>query len=523
MVMGSSPLELQAFRNRLRDLEDDYNGLHGAPPVPRERPFEPRRLLAGTFLALILAGWALLNTPWAQASGHWAWELPGQAFSWQHCWRVLLDNLFTATSASCVTGLTVVDIPQVYSTFGHAVVLICIQLGGLSLLTLGTMIVSLLLGRVTVGGEQQMMLSYGAASSERAHNLLWQTIRYVLTFEFVGAGLLFVRYFFHHGYTLGKSAWYAVFHAVSAFCNAGISLHPNNLVDLEGDLPYAIVIALLVIFGGLGFIVLANVFQYHFWRRDLRRRGRISLHSRIVLWSTAGLIVGGGLLFTILEWNASLGAQGAFKSLWEALIGGDWQAALDATNFILSKVTSGITQAAMFRTAGFNLVDMEAITPPSNLLSVILMLIGGSPGSMAGGIKTTTLIVIILTIRAYIRGNPDVQIHRRTLSNAITREAMVIVFFYLSVVFLFYFILLLSEKSLVAARGDFVLFYEVSSAFGTVGTSLNATSSLSALGRGLIALAMFLGRIGPISLALMMADRGLTHHVSYPEETITVG
>jgi trk system potassium uptake protein TrkH len=151
------------------------------------------------------------------------------------------------------------------------------------------------------------------------------------------------------------------------------------------------------------------------------------------------------------------------------------------------------------------------------------MLVGGSPGSMAGGLKTTTLVILILTIRAYLRGTPTVHLNKRTISDSICREAMVIIFYYLLMVFTFYFVLLLTEPALQAKYGDFVLFYEVSSAFGTVGLSLNATPLLSPIGKGLIALAMFLGRIGPISIAFMMARREISHRIRYPEETITVG
>lgn len=512
--------DLQAFRDRLRDLEDDFVP---TPPLQKAKRFNPRRALVWTFLLLIFTGWALLNTPWAQASGRWSWEVPGEPFAWGTCARALLDNLFSATSAACVTGLTVLDIPTAYTPFGHAVLLMCIQLGGLSLLTLGTLIVSLLLGRVSAGGERQMMMSYGADNEGGAHSLLRQTVRYVLTFELLGTGLLFLRYFYHHGYPFAKSLWFALFHAISAFCNAGLSLHEGNLLAMRGDLPYVLIISLLVIFGGIGFVVLSNVFRYHFWQRDLRRRGRISLHARIVLWTTFILLVGGGLLFSALEWNASLAASAGVPSHWELLRAGNWQGLHHALSGDLERAIIGFAQSAMFRTAGFNFVQMADITPPANLLSVLLMLIGGSPGSMAGGIKTTTLVVLLLTIRAYIRGNPDVQVHRRTLSGAICREAMVIVFFYLAVVFLFYAILLCTEKPLLAARGDFGLFYEVTSAFGTVGTSLDATGLLTPFGRALISLAMFLGRIGPISLALAMANHGTTHHIRYPEETLTVG
>lgn len=512
--------DLTSFRQRLRDLEDDLQP-SALPPPKKHRAFNPHRLMAITFLVLILIGTFLLITPWAQTSGQWAWQFPGAGGFLKNGWRAVLDNFFMATSAACVTGLTVVDVPTVYTPFGHGVLAACIQLGGLSLMTLGTLIVTLLLGRVPVEGEERTMISYGGSLGS-AQRLLWQTVRYVFAFEAVGAAIFFLCYHFRYGYTLGKSLWYALFHAISAFCNAGISLHPNNLELFRGDLTYTLTATLLVTLGGIGFLVIANVFHYHFWRRDLRKRGHISLHARIVLWTSLILCLGGGLLFTLLEWHASLRTPNA-QPLIEALLSGHWLPIRHALADSGERLVTGISQAAMFRTAGFNLVPMDAISAPANLLSVLLMLIGGSPGSMAGGIKTTTLVVLLLTIRAYIRGAPAVEVHHRTLSNAICREAMVIVFFYLATVFLFYFVLLSTETRLIALRGDFALFYEVSSAVGTVGTSLNATPHLSPIGRLIIALAMFLGRIGPISIVLMMARRHTTHWTRCPEETITVG
>lgn len=521
MKSAESHQELTEFRERLKD-EDSFSVSFRALHAVKRKGVDPRSLLAITFLLLIAIGGLLLNTPWAQASGNWAWDVPGQPFSWAHFGRVILDNIFMSTSASCVTGLSLVDISSYYSLFGQGVLLACIQLGGLSLLTLGTMIVTILLGRVSVEGEAQMMMSYGAASSENAHSLLWKTIRYSFTFELMGAALLFVRYHWYHNYDLTKSAWYALFHSVSAFCNAGFSLHPENLILMRGDVAYTIVIALLVTLGGIGFLVIANVFQYRFWKKDLRKRGRISLHSRLVLWTSLILTVGGGIVFAILEWNHSLGANAGGSPL-DYLLQADWQGCLASLYSSFEKLITAIAQSAMCRTAGFNFVAPDEVTPPGNLLSVFFMLIGGSPGSMAGGFKTTTLVILLLTIRAYIRGNPDVQVHRRTISDSICREAMVIVFFYIAIVFFFYFILLLTETDFIAQRGDFGLFYEVTSAFGTVGLSLNATTLLSPFGRFIIILAMFLGRIGPISLALIMADRNTSHHIRYPEESITVG
>lgn len=513
-----------ALKNERERLQDTLEDVHASLSAHRKRTkrFDPRRMMAFTFILLIALGTILLSTPWAQSTGTWAWYRETSVFSWSTFFHALLDNLFMAASSSCVTGLTVVQVSTYYSTFGHAVLLCCIQLGGISLLTLGTLIVTILLGRVPAGGEDQVMMSYGAGSVSRANSLLSQTICYAFSFEIVGAVLLFIRHFWTHGYPLGKSIWYACFHAVSAFCNAGVSLYDNNLIDVRGDLIYISVITLLVILGGIGFLVIANVFHYRPWDLDLRSRGKISLHSRIVLWATFYMCVGGGLLFTALEWSNSLDIH-EIPDFWQALTDGNWASCFTSLKLMTQRICAGISQASMFRTAGFNFVEMDAITPPANLLSVFLMLVGGSPGSMAGGIKTTTLIVLILTIRAYLKGSPVVQLHKRTISDTICREAMVIIFYYLLMVFTFYFLLLLTERNLITQRGDFVLFYEVSSAFGTVGTSLNATPLLSPVGKLMIALAMFLGRIGPISIAFMMARREITHRIRYPEEIITVG
>lgn len=513
--------ELTEFRERLKD-DEVLSASQLIPFGGKKKGVDPRTLLAITFVLLITFGGILLASPLSQATGAWAWEIPDAPFSWARFGNTLLDNFFMATSASCVTGLSLFDISSYYSFTGQLILLICIQLGGLSLLTLGTMIVAILLGRVTVGGEAQVMLSYGTASSKNAHSLLGKTIRYVISFELIGAFFLFVRYHWYHGYAIAEGAWYAIFHSVSAFCNAGFSLHPENLIAMRGDVAYTLVISILVTLGGIGFLVIANLFQYHFWKRDLRKRGRISLHARLVLWTSLILTVGGGILFAILEWNSSLGANAGNSPL-TYLLQADWHGCAASLYSSFEKLVTAIAHSAMCRTAGFNFVPPDEVTPPGNLLSVFFMLIGGSPGSMAGGFKTTTLVTLLLTIRAYICANPDVQIHHRTISDSICREAMVIVFFYISIVFFFYFILLLTEQPFIAQRGDFGLFYEVTSAFGTVGLSLNATTLLSPFGRFIIILAMFLGRIGPISLALILAGRDVSHRIRYPEESITVG
>lgn len=510
------------FRNRLRDLEDDSLGGAMATPPVRRKVFNPRRMLVQTFLALMGAGTFLLCTPWAQLSGRWAWEHTGEPFRWMHLWQALVDNLFMATTASCVTGLTVVTPSEYYSDFGLVILFLLIQLGGVGIMTFSTLLIYLLMGRLSARDEAGVMLTSGAQNTPNARDLLKKTVRYVFFFEALGAVALFTRYYFVHDYPFGKSWWYATFHAVSAFCNAGISLHPENLVILREDRIYIFVVSLLVTVGGLGFLVLANLSRYRFWKRDIRQRGHISLQSRLVLWATLGCIGIGGLLFMIFEWNGLLGANYG-PSVADCVFAGQWREAASALAVWGRKAFDACAQTVMFRTAGFNLFDLGSATQQSTFVAIFVMLIGGSPGSTAGGIKTTTVIVLCLTIRAMIRGEQEVCVHHRTVPQSITREAMVIVFFYFIVLFGFYLMLLTTEKAILTEHGSLALFYEITSALGTVGTTVNSTGLLTLFGRLVISLTMFLGRIGPITIALAVSMRNRAPRIRYPEEHVTVG
>lgn len=506
---------------RLSALEDDATPID-LKAIKPSKPLNPRRLLGMTFLLLILFGCLLLCTPWARVDALWPGMHISGEFDWHACWTTVLDNFFMATSASCVTGLTVVDVPSYYTRFGQVVLLCCIQLGGIGLMTLGTLIVSLLLGRLSSSGESQIVMNYGASATTRPNEILWQTIRYVVFFEIVGLIVLSSRYFIGHGYSFLKSIWFGCFHSISAFCNAGISLHSENLIAMNTDVVYMLMITALVISGGIGFLVISNISHYRFWKKDLRLRGHISLHARLVLWTTLVLLVLGTAIFALFEWNVSL-AQHEMPSIYQSLCEGEFSVAYETFKVNFMKVLKSLAQTASFRTAGFNYMDLSEVSTPTNALSIILMMIGGSPGSMAGGIKTTTLVVLILVIRAYVRGDQSVHVHQRTIPDTVCREAMVIFVFYILLVFVFYFILSMTEIVLVRNVGSLGLFYEVTSAFGTVGTSLNATGHLSPTGRVMISIAMFLGRIGPLSIAIMMAGHRAVHRVRYPEESVSVG
>ncbi len=511
--------ETVLFRERLQDTEDD---LTLSATSSQGTKFDPRRALVATFLGLILIGTLLLASPWAQLSGHWAWAEPNTPFSWSHTFHAIIENLFMATSVSCVTGLTVVDIATTYTAFGKTVIAILIQLGGIGIMTLSTLLILLLLGRISTSNEAGAMLASGTNNAPHARQLLKQTVIYVFTLELIGAIILFSRYYWAHDYPLQESICYALFHAIAALCNSGVSLHSSNLAAMRADTIYITTIMLLVTIGSLGFLVLANLSHYKFWKKDIRCRGKISLHSRIVLHTTLWIIAIAGVLFLIFEWNGLLGANDG-PSVASYLLEKDWHNALLGIKDWGRKIFEAIAQTTVCRTSGFNLFNLEEATQQSSVVSIFTMLIGGSPGSMAGGIKTTTVVVLFLTMRALIRGQQDVCIHHRKIPAGITREAMVIIYLYTFTLFSLYLILLTTEQTILTRYGSLALFYEVTSALGTVGSSINSTALLSETGRIVIAIAMFLGRLGPLTIAIIMSSHRDTPRIRYPEESLTVG
>ncbi len=514
--------EAVLFRNRLRDTEDDTQSEICLSQLPKRSHFDPRRALVATFLGLILIGSILLCTPWAQTSGLWAWEQPGEPFSFAVAGKHILENIFMATSTACITGLTVVDIATTYSFWGKVIICALIQLGGIGIMTLSTALIYLLLGRLSATNEAGAMLTSGADNANRARALLKQTIAYVFFFEAIGATILFCRYYWTHGYDLMQSVGYALFHAIAAFCNSGVSLHSENLVAMREDTLYIAVIMALVTTGSLGFLVIANLSHFRFWKKDRIKRGVITLHSRIVLWATFWIILISGTLFLAFEWDNLLASENHI-AFFDALFNGQWHNVLAGLDECGRKIFGAFAQTTVSRTAGFNLFDLSKATAQTNFSAIFSMIIGGSPGSMAGGIKTTTIVVMFLTMRAMIRGQQDVCVARRTLPASITREAMVIVFFYMFVLFGLFFILLTTEPVILREYGPLALFFEATSALGTVGASVNSTTLLSDFGRIIICIAMFLGRMGPITIALIMTTHLEPPRIRYPEENVTVG
>ena len=442
----------------------------------KHRPLAPNRALALGFLAIILAGALLLMLPIANRGG-----------------KVLsfLDSLFTATSATCVTGLVVADTWTQFNLLGQIILLALIQVGGLGYMTM-MLQASLLMGRKI--GLRQRSVMMESVSAQRLSDVL-TLLRYILggtaLIEGTGAVLLAFRFIPELG--LARGIWYAVFHSVSAFCNAGFDLmgfrEPySSLTHYVYDPLVNLTAVALVLLGGLGFLV---------WR-DVRENGlhlrRYSLHSKLMLTATLVLTVGGTALFWLAERDNLLSGMTAGQQALAALF-----------------------QAVSPRTAGFNTVDLAKLTSGGGLLTIVLMFIGAGPGSTGGGVKVTTVVVCLLTLAAYIRGRREVGAFNRRLDEEQIHRSAAGVTLYMT--------LAMAGGFLILATQPFPLqdaLFEVFSALSTVGLSTGITRDLSPLNRAVVIVMMYCGRIGSLSMLMALAQRSAPR-VKDPVEHITIG
>ncbi len=452
----------------------------------------PQWIIAGLFLTTILAGTTLLMLPSASVAGG---SLPP------------VTALFTATSAVCVTGLTVIDIGTELTLFGQLVVLLLIQLGGLGIMTIGTFLLVIIGQRLSLQNETVLMSTFNTGETCRLRSLIRMTIIFTLLFESIGTLLLWrcyldppPEYAVMMGHSTTRSLYYALFHSVSAFCNAGFSLHQNSLISFRNSPLYMLTISFLIITGGLGFLVIYNLSRIRFWSRNLKRRGRLTLHSKVVLLSTAALLVLGTLLILTQEWHNTLGEIPHFHN----------------------RIITAFFHAVTPRTAGFNAVPMTMLHGSTRFTTSLLMFIGGSPGSAAGGIKTTTLFVLLMTVVSIYKGNNSTIFAHRFIPTRIVRESIVIFLLSLFWVLFAYSMLLYSEHPDNPGEAS-ALFFEAVSAFATVGLSMDATPTLSTPGRFIIITCMFFGRLGPMTAALLIGSKKLVERIRYPEEEVAVG
>ena len=437
---------------------------------PFKREARPETLLALGFLTVILLGTALLELPISVKTGQ----------------RLgLFDSLFTATSAVCVTGLVAVDTGTTFSLFGQTVLLVLIQVGGLGFMVFATMLMGLLGRRLSIRGRLLIRESMNGVTLSGLGRLAGLYFALALGIELAGMLALSLRLVPLYGVRQGL--WFAAFHAVSAFCNAGFDLFGSfqSLAAFSGDPLVLLTVALLIVLGGLGFTVILEVLRHREGWKGL------SLHTRIVLTSTAGLLAIGTAFFLLAE-RKDMNALNAFF------------------------------QSVTFRTAGFNSVDLAAMKDGSKLFGSLMMMVGASPASTGGGIKTTTVAVLVLLMVSVIKGEGEVNAARRRLSGDTVRRALVVATLYLSVLLLGTLAVALIEEGRFSLAD---VLFECSSAMGTVGVSAIGTPNLSAASRALLMPMMFLGRVGPVTLAVAVARRqGRTRGMSkYPEEKIMIG
>lgn len=436
----------------------------------------PTQVLALGFMLIIFVGAFLLKLPLATEDGK------GAPF---------LTAVFTATSAVCVTGLVPVDTGTYYSIFGQVVILLLIQVGGLGFMTFATLIAIILGRKITLTERILLQEALNKSTLEGVVRLAKHILQITFLIEGLGALILALRWSQEMNWV--KAIYFGIFHAVSAFNNAGFDLMGgfHSLTGYVGDLVVNATIAGLIILGGLGFVVISEL--------KMPRGKKITLHSLVVLKTTLGLIAAGTILVFLLEANNSQ-TLGLFD--------------------LKTKLLASFFQSVAPRTAGFNTIALSELRTTTQFLIVMLMFIGAAPGSTGGGIKVTTFVTLMAFIRSSFKGKSETIIMERTLPHDLVQKAVVLTFSAVVLILMITMVLTLTEKA------DFlILLFETTSAFATVGLSMGITPHLSAIGQIAIALTMYIGRVGPLTLAFALAQKKKVWPlpIKYPEERILIG
>ena len=439
--------------------------------------FTHARKIALGFFLIIIVGTLLLMLPISSRSGEWT---------------SLVNALFTATSATCVTGLVVFDTYQYWSIFGQLVIIVLIQIGGLGFITFGVGFSMFLKRKIGLARRNLIQESVSALKLAGVVKLVKKIIIGTAIFEGIGAVLLAIRFVPKMGLLVG--IYNAVFHSISAFCNAGFDLmgryeQYSSLTVYSSDIVINITIMLLIIIGGLGFSVWDDI-----WHNRLNFK-KYSLHSKIVLISTTVLVFGSAILFGIFENNNLMQNMNP-----------------------LEKVLASLFASVTARTAGFNTIDLGAMTQSSKLLTDVLMFIGGSPGSTAGGVKTTSIVVMIFYIGANLRGIQGVNVLGRRISEEDVKKASVVIGINLGMAVIALIAITASQN---VNMDDLLL--EVFSAIATVGLSTGVTRQLTVSSKLVIIFLMYCGRIGSTTFATSFIGNKRRAPIQYPEERINVG
>ncbi|MCA0384745.1 MAG: TrkH family potassium uptake protein [Firmicutes bacterium] len=458
------------------------------PKIPRRKiteierrfktPMKPAQILVLSFAGVILMGAFLLMLPISTIDGI---STP------------FVDALFTSTSAVCVTGLVVVDTGTYWSTFGKTVIMMLIQIGGLGFMTMTTSVAIIMGKKIGLKNRMLMQEALNQFSIAGVIRLTKYVLMATILIESIGAILLSIRFIPEFGWL--KGIYYSIFHAVSAFCNAGFDLMGNyqSLVPFVHDPIVNFTVMMLIIFGGLGFAVIADISQIKPFRKW-------TLHAKLVIVMTSILLVVGFFGILILEYDNP-------STIGNYSVG--------------QKIMSAMFHSVTPRTAGFNTLDIASLSMPTRLLTMVLMFIGGSPGSTAGGIKTTTFGIMILSMIATFKGTDDINFRHRRIAKDSVNKALAVIFISMFLIVFITFLLTVfeSDKSMEAVM------FEAISAFGTVGLSMGITPFLSVVGRLLIILLMFFGRLGPLTIVIAISRNASQNRtlLRYPEGKIIIG
>jgi trk system potassium uptake protein len=440
---------------------------------------KPPQILVLGFALIILIGALLLTLPVSNTGGR---TLP------------FIDALFTATSATCVTGLVVVDTGTNFTIFGQLVIIALIQVGGLGFMTMSTLIAFMFRKRISLKERLILQEALNQNSVEGIVRLIRKVLIYSLTIEATGALIFAIRWSFDM--PVGQAVYYGLWHAVSFFNNAGFDLFGritgpfSSLTAYVDDAVVNVVTMALIVLGGIGFVVLSDLLEY-------REKKRLSLHTKVVLTATGALIFFGAVVIYAFEYTnpATLGPLNGF-----------------------SKVLAAFFQSVSPRTAGANTIDIGSMRQASQFFMVILMFIGASPGSTGGGIKTTTFTILVGAMIAMVRGKDEIVLYRHRLAKDRIYKAVTLTLFALVLVTMVAMVLSTTE-----GHPFLMILFETTSAFGTVGLTMGLTTKLTIVGKIMLSLMMFIGRLGPLTLAYALQPKPEKELFRYPEGRITIG
>ncbi|MEG1254743.1 TrkH family potassium uptake protein [Clostridium sp.] len=448
--------------------------------ILKSKKFTPVQVIAMGFATIIFTGAILLSLPIATIDGI---STP------------FIDCIFTSTSAVCVTGLVTVDTGTHWNYFGKTVIIILIQVGGLGFMSFATLLSIIIGKKITLKERLIIRESLNSTSLQGIVKLARYIIMLTFSIEIIGALLLSIQFIPEFG--IKKGIYYSIFHSVSAFCNAGFDLMGgyNSVMAYSDNALVIITISLLIIIGGLGFYVWDEIYNY-------RKVRRITIHTKLVIAMSIFLVAFGFVMFFIFEYSN----PDTLKDM-----------------SMKGKVLSALFASVSPRTAGFNSINLGSMTVASTFLTIMLMFIGGSPGSTAGGIKTSTAGVLFMTVISVIRGREDTELFKRKVNKETVYKAFAVVVMALGLVFFVTILLSITERA-SGVPFEYYL-YEATSAFGTVGLTLGLTQKLTTIGKVIVALTMYAGRVGPLTLvlAISMTKNKKGNSIKYPEDKILVG